>query len=407
MDDLLFQYNPWWEQAHDLSMVRPRDIQVEAILARMSEKRILFLTGLRRVGKTTLMRLVVERLIAANTAARDIFYVSLDDYLLRGHSLLDVVSTYRSLHKLSVDRPVVLLLDEIIAQKDFQRQLKNLLDRERVTIIASASSASLLRDQKAFLTGRSMTFEVQPLNFPEYLAFKGIELPRRDSRLLDRHFRDYIREGGLPEHVLGGGREYLMGLVDDIIQKDIVAFHGLKDQQVLRDFFTLLMERGGKQISVNKISKILKISPDTARRYLGFFEETYLVHLVPRWGTTNERILSPKKIYACDLGVKHLFIGNRDLGSYFENYIYLRICKYQPVFYYKDQDVEIDFITQDETLIEAKYNAAMEGRQQEVFDNHPARRKYVIDSVRSLAVIDELWDASPEYKDAVAKHDDK
>jgi uncharacterized protein len=396
MDDLLFQYNPWWEQAHDTSMVRPRDVQVDAILARMSEKRILFLSGLRRVGKTTLMRLVVERLIAANTPPRDIFYVSLDDYLLRGHSLLDVVSAYRSLHKLSVDRRVFLLFDEIASQDDFQRQLKNLLDRERVSIIASASSASLLRDQKAFLTGRSMLYEVQPLNFPEYLTFKGIELPRRDSRLLDRYFRDYIREGGMPEHVLGGGREYLMGLVEDIVQKDIVAFHGLKDQQVLRDFFTLLMERGGKQVSVNKISKILKISPDTARRYLGFFEETYLVHLVPRWGTTNERILSPKKVYACDLGMKHLFIGNRDLGSYFENYVYLRIRKYQPVFYFKEQNVEIDFITQDGTLIEAKYNAAMEGRQQEVFDNHPARRKYVIDSVRSLAVIDELWDASPE-----------
>ncbi len=66
-----------------------------------------------------------------------------------------------------------------------------------------------------------------------------------------------------------------MNLVDDIIQKDITAFHGLRDHQVLRDYFTLLMERSGKQVSINKISNILKISPDTSRRDGG--ERTHII----------------------------------------------------------------------------------------------------------------------------------
>ena len=88
-----------------------------------------------------------------------------------------------------------------------------------------------------------------------------------------------MRNGGLPENVLNPNRDYLMNLVDNIIQKDITAFHGLKNHQILRDYYTLLMEHSGKQLSINKIANILKISPDTSRRYLYYFEETFLIHL--------------------------------------------------------------------------------------------------------------------------------
>lgn len=392
MDDLLYQYNPWWEGDLDLTGVRPRERQVNWVMAVMSEKKAIFLTGLRRVGKTTIMRLIIDRLIQGRTIPSDIFYISLDDYLLRKKSIIDIVTAYRTMHKISVDRSIFLFLDEITYKDDYQAQLKNLLDRENVTIVASSSSASILRDKKAYLTGRSITFEIQPLDFFEYMSFKKIKIARRDANLLDRYFQDYMRQGGLPEHVLGGGREYLMGLVDDIIQKDIAAFYGLRDHQVLRDYFTLLMERSGKQISVNKIGKILKISPDTSRRYLDYFRDTFLIHLVPRWGTTNERILSPKKVYACDLAVKHLFIGDRDLGSYFENYVYLLLRRHTEVFYYRKNDIEIDFLTLDNALIEVKYNTRMEGAQLDVFTNYPAKQKVIVDSVKALSRVDELFE---------------
>jgi len=392
MEELLYQYNPWWEGQVDLSGIRPRQNQLDRIEPLISDKRAVFLTGLRRVGKTTLMRLLVDRLIRRGTRPSEILYVSLDDYLFRGQAIVDIVAAYRRTHKVSVDRSVILLFDEIAYKTDYQQQLKNLIDRENVTIVATSSSSSLLRDQKAFLTGRSTTIEIQPLSFREYLDFKGVHVAKRDQQLLDTYFRDYIREGGLPENVLQPSREYLMNLVDNIIQKDITAFRGLKNHQVLRDYFTLLMERSGKQTSINKISNILKISPDTSRRYLGYFEETYLVHLLPRWGKTNERILSPKKVYACDLGIKYLFIGERDLGSYFENYIYLQLRGRQQLFYFYKNGTELDFVTEDNTLIESKYNAEMHGEQLRMFQSHPARRKYLIDSVKGLSIIDEIWE---------------
>ncbi len=358
----------------------------------MSEKRAVFLTGLRRVGKTTLLKLLVDKLIRNGCKPSDILYISLDDYLIRGKSILDIVSFFRTLHKTRVDQPVILLFDEITYKQDYQQQLKNLIDREKVTIVATSSSSSLLRDQKAFLTGRSVTLEIQPLSFQEYLNFKDIRVAKKDQQLLDAYFRDYIREGGLPENVLKPSRDYLMNLVDDIIQKDITAFHSLKNPQLIRDYFILLMERSGKQASINKIANILKISPDTSRRYLGYFEETYLVHLLPRWGKTNEKILSPKKVYASDLGIKYLFIGDRDLGSYFENYIYLQLRRWQQIFYFYQEGIEIDFLTADKTLIEAKYNKDMAGEQLRMFQGHPARRKYLINSVAGLSIIDEIWE---------------
>ena len=150
------------------------------------------------------------------------------------------------------------------------------------------------------------------------------------------------------------------------------------------------MERSGKPVSINKISNILKISPDSSRRYLGYFEETYLIHLLSRWGTTNERILSPKKVYACDLGIKYLFTGERDLGSYFENYVYLQLKGLRRLYYLREKDVELDFYTEDGILIEAKFNFELHGEQLETFKRFPAKQKYLIDSVASLSLLEEL-----------------
>ena len=199
-----------------------------------------------------------------------------------------------------------------------------------------------------------------------------------------------MKEGGLPENVLKPDRQYLMDLVDDIIQKDITAYYGLKNHQLMRDYYTLLMERSGKQLSINKIANILKVSPDTARRYLNYFEETYLIYLIPRWGKTNEKLLSPKKVYACDLGIKYLFVGDRDYGSYFENYLYIKLRNDRNVYYVYEDGIEIDFYTTDGILIESKYNSKLTDKQGKLFERVDTDRKLVIDSVDKLELIDEI-----------------
>ncbi len=390
MEDLLYQYNPWWEGDYNLENVIMRDNYIHFLKAHFETRHIVFLTGLRRVGKTTLLKLLIKYLLSIGVESQKILYFSVDDYLLKGKSLLDILDEYRKIQKLKVEEKFYVFFDEITYISNYHQQLKNIYDKYDLKIYATSSSSSLLRDKQAYLTGRSVTLEIKPLDFEEYKIFKGINLKKSDDKLNEAYFREYIKVGGLPENVLNPNREYLMNLVEDIIQKDITAFHSLKDSQLVRDYFTLLMERSGKQLSINKISNILKISPDTSRRYLGFFEETYLIHLVSRWGRTNEKILSAKKIYACDLGIKHLFVGERDFGSYFENYIYLNLRNRKEIYYLYEDGNGIDFYTSDKIMIESKYNSEMNLKQKELFDSYKANKKLIVDSVRNLKLLEKI-----------------
>ena len=131
-----------------------------------------------------------------------------------------------------------------------------------------------------------------------------------------------------------------------MINKDIALFYKVKNTAVLKDFFILLMERAGKQFSINKVSKILGVAPDSVRRYFDMFVQSYLIYIIPRCGKTNEKLLTLKKVYAADLGIRTLFTGFRDLDSLFENYVYLKIKNLDPCYIYYD-GIEIDFLTAD------------------------------------------------------------
>jgi hypothetical protein len=104
---------------------------------------------------------------------------------------------------------------------------------------------------------------------------------------------------------------------------------------------------------------------------------------VQRAGKTNERLLSAKKIYASDLGIRTLFTGLRDKGSLFENYVYLKIKDKNPSYIYEKGN-EIDFLTNDKTLIEVKYNSEMSVKQNELFKNIEAEKKIIIKNIFDL-----------------------
>lgn len=390
MNQLLYQYNPWWEQTWSPENTHSRPRYQTALTQNYTNNKIILLTGLRRVGKSTIMRLAIKDLIDSGVQPIDILYVSLDDYLLSDKSILQVIDEFRDLHHHPKSHKLYLFLDEVAHKQDFQIQLKNMHDMGNVVLVAAASSSSMLRDDKALLTGRTIIQQVQPLDLNEYLAFKGVTLKQRDKGLLRGYFEEYMQCGGLPENVLNPSREYLMGLVDDIIQKDITAYHGLRNHQLLRDYFRLLMERSGKQLSVNKIAKILQISPDTSSRYLTYFESTYLVRLVPRWCKTNQRLISPKKVYVCDLGILHLFLGDRDYGAYFETYLSMLLSRQGPLFYVKEEEIEIDFLTENKILVESKYYGSMSPAQQKLFDSFKADQKILVDSVENAEQLDNI-----------------
>jgi predicted AAA+ superfamily ATPase len=295
----------------------------------------------------------------------------------------EIVTVYRKMHKLSSIEKVYLFFDEVTARIDYQLALKNFYDTENVKIYASSSSVSLLRDKNAYLTGRQRVIEVMPLRFDEYLQFKQIHISKADGYLVESYFEQYMNDGGMPEYVLTGDMSYLQNLIDNILYKDIIAYHHIRNETIVKDFYKLLMERSGKQMSLNKMAKILDIGVDTVRRYLGYFEDTYLIYSVTKYGKLNERIKNPKKIYAGDVGLKNVVTGFRDKGAIFENLLFLLLKPCRPSYVY-EEGIEIDFITENGILIEAKYHSDLNAKQQKLFEAFPAKQKIIVNGSRDF-----------------------
>jgi len=383
MEELFYRSNPWWEETFRYQGI-DRELYLDTLMRLFPTRDIVFLTGLRRVGKTSILKSLISRLIHhKGIEPEKIFYISLDLLALADMSIEEILTSYRKIHRLSSKEKVYLFLDEVTAKKEYQQALKNLYDLEDIKIYASSSSASLLRDKNAYLTGRQRIVEVMPLNFYEYLQFKKIHLKKADNYLVESYFEQYLNDGGMPEYVLTNDISYLQNLLDNIIYKDIIAYHKIRNESVVKDFFKLLMERSGKQLSLHKMAKILDVGIDTVRRYLSYFEGTYLVYTVEKYGKLNERIKNPKKIYAGDVGLKNVVTGFRDKGAIFENLVFLAIKPYHPSYVYED-GIEIDFITENGVLIEAKYKSTLNEKQQKLFDSVPAKKKIVIDGYKAF-----------------------
>ena len=304
--------------------------------------------------------------------------------MLDALSISEILEAYRKIHKLPSSQKVYLFLDEVTSKKSYHKELKNFYDLENVKIFASSSSASLLRDKNAYLTGRQRIVEVMPLDFREYLMFKDIDIKKADRHLWERYFEDYMQDGGMPEYVLTSDVTYLQNLIDNIISKDIIAHYHIRNNQVIKDFYKLLMERSGKQLSFNKMATILDISVDSAKRYYYYFEETYLIYSIEKYGKLNEKIKGAKKIYASDVGLRNVITGYRDKGAIYENLIFLKLKDHQPSYLYVD-GIEIDFVTRDGILIEAKYHSQLNEKQQKLFDSFHAKEKYVLDGYAGYA----------------------
>jgi uncharacterized protein len=376
--ELLYQYNPWWEGVFKSKFIK-RDI-LDLLYRAKDRKSIEMITGLRRVGKTALMKLLIEKLLS-EIEAGSILFISLDAFGLEKFSIHEIIEEFRKIHKHKREKKLYIFFDEVLFKDSYQQELKNFYDNENMKIYVSSSQAGLMKDQRGLLTGRVRLHEISPLNFNEYLRFTDTTIQKSESYLEERHFEDYMRTGGMPEYVLNGDIGYIEELCENLLYKDIIAINSIKDPMLIRDYFKLLMERAGKQASITKIANILGISKDTSYRYFGYFQNTYIIQAIERCGKINERIRSGKKVYAGDVGIRNMVTGFRDKGAIFENLVFLNIKHLSPC-YYLQKGIEIDFKI-DDLVIEVKYNSEMTSKQRELYDSLPGE-KILIDDVQSF-----------------------
>jgi uncharacterized protein len=353
IDDTLRLFNPWWKEDFESPGIE-RGEYLSELERLLTLQKIVMIHGLRRVGKSTIMKQMIARMIP-EYGRENIFYASLDHPQIFPLSIIDLLSEFRKLNKVDHRKKQLLLLDEVHHREGFELELKALNDSEdNLKIVAAGSSSLIIRHKSAAMTGRYMKMEVRPLDFREFLKFTERELDMFEPDMMAGIFEEYLVTGGIPQYVLTRDAQILINILEDIIYKDIVKEYGIKDPGVLKELYFLLMDRVGRPLSYSKLGRLIDMGKDAATRYTNFFQETYLLHLCEKYGTPNERKFANKKVYCPDNGFRVVLTGSAGMGALAENLVFNIIHNDQDVRYYNDGGREIDFIIKD-TAFEVKY----------------------------------------------------
>ena len=392
---ILERYNPWWKEDYNPLGIR-RNVYLEKLKSNLQNKQIIFIMGLRRVGKTTIIKHFIQYLIEKEKVPpKKILFLTLDDSSLVNKTLTELIEEFRGLNSIKFEEKIYLFFDEVSYREDFSRELKVINDNQNVKIFASGSNSIKIIDKKAFLTGRAFTVKISPLNFEEFLEFSNLKISSIDKQIRDRQFKEYLKIGGMPEYVLTKNPDVITTLIEDIIYKDIARIYKIKNINKLREIFLLLCERVGKRVSYNKLAKIVGIDDETLAEYISYFQQTFIFSLVKKYSKSlNERVYSQKKIYISDNGIRNIFVGYKDIGSLFENYVFNEIKnkfgEMAEVFYYFEDNKEIDFILRkipkEEIAIEVKFNEEVENNL-EFFKKSKFEKKLLITNYEDIKKI--------------------
>ncbi len=377
VEEVLAIFNPWWESPFRAEGIR-RTRYLEQLSRRERTKEIVFVTGLRRVGKTTLVRQYIEELISRGQDPRRILYFSMDHPSLVRESILDVLNSYRRLHGLKHNDRFTTIIDEVHLRDGFEQELKTTYDLGHVKVFATGSSSLFMVEKGSFLTGRQTFIEVFPFSFSEYLVMKKIRTKPSDSHLMVRHIEDFVRAGGLPEYLKTGDPGYLTTLIDSILYKDIGARRGVRNMRVLRELLLIVSQSCGSKLSPRRIARILGISHETVREHLSAFEEANLIHTIRLKGKVAESMAAPRKAYLSDTGIVHILSPTVNIGCLVENCVFnkLRERGYNPA-YGLVREREVDFVLPD-SCYEVKYSDRVNLDDVSHLKDLKAKRKIVI-----------------------------
>ncbi|MDR2942307.1 MAG: ATP-binding protein [Treponema sp.] len=270
----------------------------------------LVVCGIRRCGKSTLLRQFVQKL------NRPYFYFNFDDIRLVSFSHTD----FRLLDKVIIDSCAKLIFfDEIQSADRWELYVRQKLD-EGFQVLITGSNASLLsRELGSRLTGRHLSMELFPFSYNEFCSFFAIPAG-------DKSFSDYLEKGGFPEYLKTGNMNILTQLQSDILYRDIAVRYGIRDAASLQRLFVYLVSNPARLFSPSKLTNIAGVkSPTTVLEYISFFESAYLIHLLPRFAwSVKAQNLAPKKLYIADTGFIKTgavsFSGN--YGILLENCVY-------------------------------------------------------------------------------------
>jgi predicted AAA+ superfamily ATPase len=322
------------------------------------------ITGMRRVGKTTLLQMIYEKIESRNKA-----FLDMDNILeQRVFEEIDFNNIWANLKAYGITNKEksYIFLDEIQAKPEIVKAIKYLYDHYEVKFFLTGSSSFYLKNYfPESMSGRKVLFELYPLSFEEFLIFKNIDKKIDGSfkgkdenknyiyyQKFQKLYQEYLKFGGFPQVVLAEAESqkkiYLKDIFSSYFEMDVRRMADFRRMNVFRDLLLLLMQRVGSKLGISKLSSELGISRETVYSYLSFLEGTYFIFLISPYSRNVDREVSgTKKVYICDNGIINL-LGKVSDGSLLENAVFHNLRKYGKLHYYqKRSGAEIDFILPD------------------------------------------------------------
>lgn len=309
-------------------------------------------TGIRRCGKSTLFELFRNYLLKNGVTNEQITSINFED------ADFEELTDYRKLYKFLSDKLIedkknYIFLDEIQNVREFQKAVDSLYIKKNVDLYITGSNAYFLSGELAtLLSGRYVEIKMLPLSFKEYLsAFE-------DKTDLTRKFRMYLENGSFP-YILQLDNDkklindYLEGIYNTVILKDVVTRKNIKDVAVLESIVKFMFDNVGNNASVKKISDTMtsygrKVTSPTVESYLSGLIDSFILYKVNRFDISGKQYLkTAEKYYVVDLGLKQFLLGTKrqNLGHNLENIVYLELLRRGYEIYVGKIGVnEVDFI---------------------------------------------------------------
>lgn len=325
--------------------------------------------GMRRSGKTYFLFQTIRELLSNQIELTRILYLNFEDDRIMPmdyKAMGQMIDTWYTLYPENHNHCCYLFLDEVQNVEGWALVLRRMLDTKNVQIYVTGSSAKLLSKEIATsLRGRSLSIEILPYNYLEYLTSHHQEPPSKPfgQKALDHHrsyLLEYFHKGGFPGVQYMPSHEHLATLqsyVETVVFRDVIERYQISNISLMKYFINFLLKSIAAPFSVNKFyndikSQGYKVGKDTLYSYLNYLEDAFLIFTVPIFTESLRHMqTTSKKIYAIDNGLilANTFNLSDNLGKLLENQVYLDLRREgKKIFYYHTSDgYEIDFITQD------------------------------------------------------------
>ncbi len=298
------------------------------------------LSGIRRCGKSTLLHQLIKK-------TTNYCYFNFEDTRLINFEPED----FEKLNDIFMEdnqECEYYFFDEIQNAPKWEIFVRAMLDKQKKFIITGSNASLLSKELGTRLTGRHLRYELFPFSFKEMLVFTN-KKPCIES------FEEYLNKGGFPDYLKFNKSEILQELLNDIIARDIIVRHRLREAKTVKDMALYLLTNVGKEFSYNGLKTLFNLgSTNSALSFVSYFEDSYLLFTIPKFDySLKKQLVNPKKVYAIDNGLSNVNSASfsLDKGRMLENIVFLHLRrKYKEIFYFKEKN-ECDFLLKEKNQI--------------------------------------------------------